>query len=141
MKPLIVTLILIIASIPIYGQAPGGTYGEYEYAYSIGNDGDSFERSTFPRISAMVFSTSFMRQAMYRYMGIGGQWFDSAMFDWAGFNNGWYVYAYRLGINYNYFLISKNLKIIRIQESSNKGIVDVYLKCDPNEKMNKAPTF
>ncbi len=138
------TLVLVIISLSAYSQAPTGMYGEYKYSYTIESNGDIIERTTFPRIRPVVFTANFgfvQSTAKYNYMGIGGEWFPSTDFAWAGFQNGWYVYTYRLGTQYGYFLISKDYNTVRIQESFFNGMTDVYTRCDPNEEMNNAPTY
>lgn len=135
---------VIIVSICANSQAPTRNYGEYKYSYTIDTDGDIIERSAFPRIQPIVVTTNFgfvQSSASYMYMGMGGVWLNSAEFSWAGFQNGWYVYAYRLGPQYSYFLISRDYDTIRVQESFMNGLTDVYTHCDPNEKMNNAPTY
>lgn len=144
MKNFILGLFCAVTAISAEAQAPGRMYGEYQYAYSIDTDGDIIERTAFPRIKPIVVTTNFgfvQSSASYLYMGAWGEWLNSAEFSWAGFQNGWYVYAYRLGQRYSYFLISKNLYTVRIQESNSNGITDVYTQCDPDEKMNSAPTY
>lgn len=136
-------IICLVVSESIYAQAPTRNYGEYQYSYSIDTDGYRIERSAFPRIRPIVVTTNFgfiQSNASYMYMGIGGVWLNSATFSWAGFQNGWYVYTYRIGPRYNYFLISRDFETIRIQETYNNGVVDVYTPCDPNEEINNAPT-
>ena len=111
------TLVLVIISLSAYSQAPTGMYGEYKYSYTIESNGDIIERTTFPRIRPVVFTANFgfvQSTAKYNYMGIGGEWFPSTDFAWAGFQNGWYVYTYRLGTQYGYFLISKDYNISNI---------------------------
>lgn len=141
---LYLTFICILFSISAFAQAPTRQYGEYKYSYSIDPNGYQVERSAFPRIQPIVVTTNFgfvQSSASYMYMGLGGVWLNSPEYSWAGFQNGWYVYAYRIGPNYNYFLISRDFETIRIQETYNKGVVDVYTHCDPNERMNNAPTY
>jgi len=75
------------------------------------------------------------------YMGVGGAWYNSATFSWAGYQGGWYVYTYRIGPQYSYLLISSDYETIRIQKSYSHGITDVYTQCDPNERMNNAPIY
>lgn len=135
-RSLLTLLTVIVISICANGQAPMRNYGEYKYSYSIDSDGDIVEKSAFPRIEPIVLTP----YASYMYM-VGGVWFSSPEFSWAGFQNGWYVYTYRLGPQYSYFLISRDFETIRIQENFKKGVTDVYTHCDPNEKMNNAPTY
>lgn len=138
------TIICLLVGIYAYAQAPGRQYGEYKYSYSIDSNGYTVERSAFPRIQPIVVTTNFgfvQSSASYMYMGVGGVWLNSPIYQWAGFQDGWYVYAYRIGPNYSYFLISGDFDTIRIQETYNNGIVDVYTHCDPNERMNNAPTY
>lgn len=144
MSRLIGVLIGVFCTLSAFGQAPTRNYGEYKYSYTIDSDGHIIERSAFPRIQPIVVTTNFgfvQSSASYMYMGMGGVWLDSAQFSWAGFQNGWYIYAYRLGPQYSYFLISRDFGTIRVQESFMNGLTDVYTHCDPNEKMNNAPTY
>jgi hypothetical protein len=143
-KHILTIFILGIIAISAYGQAPDRQYGEYKYSYSIDPNGYTVERGAFPRIQPIVVTTNFgfvQSSASYMYMGVGGVWLNSPIYQWAGFQDGWYVYAYRIGPNYSYFLISGDFDTIRIQETYNNGIVDVYTHCDPNERMNNAPTY
>lgn len=143
-KNYIITIIITLLSISAIAQAPSRNYGEYKYSYSFDANGNTIERSAFPRVKPIVVTTNFgfvQSNASYMYMGVGGEWYNSAMFSWAGYQNGWYVYTYRLGQQYGYLLISSDYDTIRIQESFSNGVTDVYTQCDPNERMNNAPTY
>lgn len=144
MKRFMLLFLIAIISLCVNGQAPNRKYGEYKYSHTINSNGSIEKSGTFPRIRPIVVTTNFgfiQSWASYMYMGVGGVWFNSAEFSWAGFKNGWYVYAYRIGPQYSYLLISSDFETIRIQEKFMNGMTDVYTHCDPNEKMNNAPTF
>ena len=137
-------ILFMLTIISGWGQAPTRNYGEYKYAYSFDEIGNAVEANTFLRIQPVIVTTNFgfvQSSASYMYMGIGGVWLNSAPFEWAGFQNGWYVYAYRIGPQYSYFLISRDFDTIRISENFHNGVTHVYSRCDPNEKMNNAPTY
>lgn len=139
----IIALMLFVFN-SVFSQAPMRNYGEYQYVYSLDKDGDRIETTAFPRIKPSVVTTNFFgitqSQAFYMYMGVGGMWQNSATYEWSGFRNWWYVYTFRMGVMYCYFLISRDYEQVRIQENQN-GITNVYERCNPNEKMDNAPTY
>lgn len=145
MKQILLIIALICSFNVMFAQAPMRNYGEYQYVYSIDRDGDKIEATAFPRIKPSVVTTNFFgitqSQASYMYMGIGGMWQNSATYDWSGYRNGWYVYTFRMGVQYCYFLISQDYEQVRIQENYQNGITNVYKRCNPNEKMDNAPTY
>jgi len=110
MKQILLIIALICSFNVMFAQAPMRNYGEYKYVYSLDRDGDKIEATAFPRIKPSVVTTNFFgitqSQAFYMYMGIGGMWQNSATYDWSGYRNGWYVYTFRMGVQYCYFLIS-----------------------------------
>lgn len=128
-----------------FSQAPMGHYGEYQYAYSFDKGGNVIEINTFQRIQPSVVTTNFFgftqSEAFYMYMAVAGVWNNSSTYEWAGFRNGWYVYTFRMGAQYSYFLISRDYEQIRIQNDYQNGITNVYKRCNPNEKMDNAPTY
>lgn len=145
MKQILLIIALICSFNVMFAQAPMRNYGEYQYVYSLDRDGDKIEATAFPRIKPSVVTTNFFgitqSQASYMYMGIGGMWQNSATYDWSGYRNGWYVYTFRMGVQYCYFLISQDYEQVRIQENYQNGIINVYKRCNPNEKMDNAPTY
>lgn len=145
MKQILLIIALICSFNVMFAQAPMRNYGEYQYVYSLDRDGDKIEATAFPRIKPSVVTTNFFgitqSQASYMYMGIGGMWQNSAIYDWSGYRNGWYVYTFRMGVQYCYFLISQDYEQVRIQENYQNGITNVYKRCNPNEKMDNAPTY
>lgn len=145
MKQILLIIALICSFNVMFAQAPMRNYGEYKYVYSLDRDGDKIEATAFPRIKPSVVTTNFFgitqSQAFYMYMGIGGMWQNSATYDWSGYRNGWYVYTFRMGVQYCYFLISQDYEQVRIQENYQNGITNVYKRCNPNEKMDNAPTY
>lgn len=145
MKQMLLIIALICSFNVMFAQAPMRNYGEYKYVYSLDRDGDKIEATAFPRIKPSVVTTNFFgitqSQASYMYMGIGGMWQNSATYDWSGYRNGWYVYTFRMGVQYCYFLISQDYEQVRIQENYQNGITNVYKRCNPNEKMDNAPTY
>lgn len=145
MKQILLIIALICSFNVMFAQAPMRNYGEYQYVYSLDRDGDKIEATAFPRIKPSVVTTNFFgitqSQASYMYMGIGGMWQNSATYDWSGYRNGWYVYIFRMGVQYCYFLISQDYEQVRIQENYQNGITNVYKRCNPNEKMDNAPTY
>ena len=145
MKQILLIIALICSFNVMFAQAPMRNYGEYQYVYSLDRDGDKIEATAFPRIKPSVVTTNFFgitqSQASYMYMGIGGMWQNSATYDWSGYRNGWYVYTFRMGVQYCYFLISQEYEQVRIQENYQNGITNVYKRCNPNEKMDNAPTY
>jgi hypothetical protein len=145
MKQILLIIALICSFNVMFAQAPMRNYGEYKYVYSLDRDGDKIEATAFPRIKPSVVTTNFFgitqSQASYMYMGIGGMWQNSATYDWSGYRNGWYVYTFRMGVQYCYFLISQDYEQVRIQENYQNGITNVYKRCNPNEKMDNAPTY
>lgn len=145
MKQILLIIALICSFNVMFAQAPMRNYGEYQYVYSLDRDGDKIEATAFPRIKPSVVTTIFFgitqSQASYMYMGIGGMWQNSATYDWSGYRNGWYVYTFRMGVQYCYFLISQDYEQVRIQENYQNGITNVYKRCNPNEKMDNAPTY
>ena len=145
MKQILLIIALICSFNVMFAQAPMRNYGEYKYVYSLDRDGDKIEATAFPRIKPSVVTTNFFgitqSQASYMYMGIGGRWQNSATYDWSGYRNGWYVYTFRMGVQYCYFLISQDYEQVRIQENYQNGITNVYKRCNPNEKMDNAPTY
>lgn len=145
MKQILLIIALICSFNVMFEQAPMRNYGEYQYVYSLDRDGDKIEATAFPRIKPSVVTTNFFgitqSQASYMYMGIGGMWQNSATYDWSGYRNGWYVYTFRMGVQYCYFLISQDYEQVRIQENYQNGITNVYKRCNPNEKMDNAPTY
>lgn len=145
MKQILLIIALICSFNVMFAQAPMRNYGEYQYVYSLDRDGDKIEATAFPRIKPSVVTTNFFgitqSQASYMYMGIGGMWQNSATYDWSGYRNGWYVYTFRMGVQYCYFLISQDYEQVRIQENYQNGITNVYKRCSPNEKMDNAPTY
>lgn len=145
MKQILLIIALICSFNVMFAQAPMRNYGEYKYVYSLDRDGDKIEATAFPRIKPSVVTTNFFgitqSQAFYMYMGIGGMWQNSATYDWSGYRNGWYVYTFRMGVQYCCFLISQDYEQVRIQENYQNGITNVYKRCNPNEKMDNAPTY
>lgn len=145
MKQILLIIALICSFNVMFAQAPMRNYGEYQYVYSLDRDGDKIEATAFPRIKPSVVTTNFFgitqSQAFYMYMGIGGMWQNSVTYDWSGYRNGWYVYTFRMGVQYCYFLISQDYEQVRIQENYQNGITNVYKRCNPNEKMDNAPTY
>lgn len=145
MKQILLIIALICSFNVMFAQAPMRNYGEYQYVYSLDRDGYKIEATAFPRIKPSVVTTNFFgitqSQAFYMYMGIGGMWQNSATYDWSGYRNGWYVYTFRMGVQYCYFLISQDYEQVRIQENYQNGITNVYKRCNPNEKMDNAPTY
>lgn len=145
MKQILLIIALICSFNVMFAQAPMGNYGEYQYVYSLDRDGDKIEATAFPRIKPSVVTTNFFgitqSQAFYMYMGIGDMWQNSATYDWSGYSNGWYVYTFRMGVQYCYFLISQDYEQVRIQENYQNGITNVYKRCNPNEKMDNAPIY
>lgn len=145
MKQILLIIALICSFNVMFAQAPMRNYGEYQYVYSLDRDGDKIKATAFPRIKPSVVTTNFFgitqSQASYMYMGIGGMWQNSATYDWSGYRNGWYVYTFRMGVQYCYFLISQDYEQVRIQENYQNGITNVYKRCNPNEKMDNAPTY
>lgn len=145
MKQILLIIALICSFNVMFAQAPMRNYGEYQYVYSLDRDGDKIEATAFPRIKPSVVTTNFFgitqSQASYMYMGIGGMWQNSATYDWSGYRNGWYVYTFRMGVQYCYFLISQDYEQVRIHENYQNGITNVYKRCNPNEKMDNAPTY
>lgn len=145
MKQILLIIALICSFNVMFAQAPMRNYGEYQYVYSLDRDGDKIEATALPRIKPSVVTTNFFgitqSQASYMYMGIGGMWQNSATYDWSGYRNGWYVYTFRMGVQYCYFLISQDYEQVRIQENYQNGITNVYKRCNPNEKMDNAPTY
>lgn len=141
---LIIALMLFIYN-SVFSQAPTRNYGEYQYVYSLDKDGNRTEATAFPRIQPVITTTTFFgitqSNAAYLYMGVGGMWQNSGNYDWSGYRNGWYVYTYRMGVQYCYFLISQDYEQVRIQENYQNGITNVYKRCNPNEKMDNAPTY
>lgn len=129
----------------MFSQAPMGCYGEYQYTYSFDKDGNVIEINAFQRIQPSVITTNFFgftqSEAFYTYMVMAGVWNNSPTYEWAGFRNGWYVYTFRTGVQYSYFLISRDYEQIRIQNDYQNGITNVYKRCNPNEKMDNAPTY
>ena len=130
MKQILLIIALICSFNVMFAQAPMRNYGEYKYVYSLDRDGDKIEATAFPRIKPSVVTTNFLgmtqSQAFYMYMGIGGMWQNSATYDWSGYRNGWYVYTFRMGVQYCYFLISQDYEQVRIQENYQNGITNVY---------------
>ena len=145
MKQILLIIALICSFNVMFAQAPMRNYGEYQYVYSLDRDGDKIEATAFPRIKPSVVTTNFFgitqSQASYMYMGIGGMWQNSATYDWSGYRNGWYVYTFRMGVQYCYFLIPQDYEQVRIQENYQNCITNVYKRCNPNEKMDNAPTY
>lgn len=145
MKQLFLLITFLFSFNMVFSQAPMKKYGEYQYVYSLDKNGSRTEATAFPRIQPIVVTTNFFgvtqSQASYMYMGVGGMWQNSTTYDWSGFSNGWYVYTYRMGVQYGYFLISRDYEYVRIQENYQNGVTNVYERCDPNEKMNNAPTY
>lgn len=146
MKKQLFLLITLLFSLNMaFSQAPMKKYGEYQYVYSLDKNGNRTEVTTFPRIQPRVMTYNVLgttqSQASYLYMGIAGTWLNSTIFDWSGFSNGWYVYTYRMGVQYGYFLISRDYEYVRIQESYQNDVTNVYKRCNPNEKMDNAPTY
>ena len=145
MKQILLIISLLFSLNMPYAQAPMRNYGEYKYVYSLDKSGNKTKATAFPRIKPIVVTTNFLgltqSQAGYMYMGIGGMWQNSAFFDWSGYRNGWYIYTYRMGVQYCYFLISDNYEQVRIQENYQNGVTNVYKRCSPNERMDNAPTY
>ena len=130
-------LLFIIMLLPCLGitnaQAPAGTYGHYNYAYSFDKNGQSFtNKGAAPYISPMVVTTNFgfiQSTAYFLYPGIGGiGWHNSQEFDWAGYHGGRYVYAGCIFGNCSYLSFASDLSDVWVQYSFNNGNVDVYLK-------------
>ena len=139
---LLITFLLI--PLYVFSQAPNKGYGEYRYSCSFDSQGHLIENyGYFSRIIPIVVTTNFgfvQSTASYLYLSFG-IWIDCGItYSWAGFQNGWYVYTFRMGVDYDYFLISRDLSKVRIKSSYNNGITNEYTKCDPNERMNNAPT-
>lgn len=146
MKQFFLLITLLCSFNTMFSQAPPtGMYGEYQYIYSIEKNGNKTKNNgAFPRIEPIIVTSCYYNddsQANYSYITVGGMWQSSNPFFFAGFHNGWYVYTFRLGIQYSYFLISRDYEHVRIQESFQNGVTNVYKRCDPNEKMNNAPTY
>lgn len=145
MKQILLIIAFLFSFNVVFAQAPMRNYGEYQYVYSLDKDGDRTESTAFPRIKPCVVTTNFFgitqSQAFYMYMGVGGMWQNSATYDWSGFRNGWYVYTFRMGVQYSYFLISRDYEQVRIQDYYQNGITNVYERCNPNEKIDNAPTY
>lgn len=146
MKKQLFLLITLLFSLNMaFSQAPMKKYGEYQYVYSLDKNGNRTEITAFPRIQPSVVTTNFLgitqSQAFYTYMGMGGMWYNSTTYDWSGYSNGWYVYTYRMGVQYGYLLISRDYEYVRIQEIYQNGVTNVYKRCNPNEKMDSAPTY
>lgn len=145
MKQILLIIAFLFSFNVVFAQAPMRNYGEYQYVYSLDKDGDRTGSTAFPRIQPCVVTTNFFgitqSQASYMYMGVGGMWQNSATYDWSGFRNGWYVYTFRMGVQYSYFLISRDYEQVRIQDYYQNGITNVYERCNPNEKIDNAPTY
>lgn len=144
MKHFLLLVILNLVFITLNAQAPGGAYGEYIFSYSVDKSGNTSSKVGFSRIRPVVVTTNFgfvQSSACFSYMDVYGTWNTSPEYDWVGFQNGWYVYANRFGANWNYFLISQDYRTVRTQNSNDNGICLVYTRCDPNERMNNAPTY
>ena len=140
---LLITFLLI--SLSVFSQAPNKGYGEYRYSRSFDSQGHPIEHyGSYSRIIPIVVTTNFgfvQSTASYLYLSFG-IWLDGGItYSWSGFQNGWYVYTLRMGVDYDYFLISKDLSKVRIKSSFANGITDEYIKCSPNERMKNAPTY
>ena len=145
MKQVLLIIALLCSFNVVLAQAPMRNYGEYQYVYSLDKGGNRTVTTAFPRIKPIIVTTNFFgitqSQASYMYMGVGGMWQNSATYEWSGFRNGWYVYTFRMGVQYSYFLISRDYESVRIQDYYQNGITNVYERCNPNEKMDNAPTY
>lgn len=145
MKRIFLIIVLLFLFRLAFSQAPMIEYGEYQYVYSLDDNGDKIKKTAFQRIQPLVVTTNFMglvqSSASYMYLTVTGMWQTSGSFSWAGFRNGWYVYTNRTGIDYSYFLISRDYEMVRIKESFQNGITNVYKRCNPNERMDNAPSY
>lgn len=146
MKHILLIIAFLFSFNFVFAQPPTREYGEYKYDYSIDKNRNRIEATAFPRIRPMIntYYLGYSKQSMASYMYLefsGTLWFNSAIYDWSGFHNGWYVYTFRMGDTYNYFLISQDYERVRILDYHQDGITHVYKHCNPNEKMDNAPTY
>lgn len=136
-------IIIYLAALCANAQAPSNIkYGEYKFSRLIDSNGNTAKGFQYQRITPIVLPAYHSVPANVRYIYVDSfdQWRSSdIVFNWSGSQNGWYVYTYRYGSKYYYFLISHDLQNIRIQEPY-IGTGE-YTRCDPNEKMNGAPTY
>lgn len=140
LKKFVCITILFIMFQYLFGQSPElYSYNVYKYSYSLDSSGKKIQRHTFTLISPFIMRG----KALFNYMYNSDNTGTSSKFGWIGDRNGWHVYACPnyTGMQNSYFLISKNLKTIRIQQWNANGVTDVYTICDPNKEINNAPIY
>lgn len=133
MKRLLILIVLSIAFISSYCQAPTLTSEKYKFVYSEDKYGNKKSVTGFPYISLTILTVNLglgtESVAWYCYDS-DGNWQQSAEYSWIGLKNGWYVYGSRAQSLGNYILISRDLKTVKIERSVKNGIARVYQYCN-----------